>query len=1014
MGQDHSRTNITLFIQPTQFLRWGILIFLLIGLGSNVQARWENYFSEVAFMEENTVLPHALCSDSNGGQTFIAAVYPGTPGPFIYVKKYSRTGNPLWGEYGVAVPVDLASSPQVEPLVMVSDFDGGVYVAFRELIGTQHLVSLVRFDRDGHFAWHRPVGDFLTAQEEVKIHLAPDHSGSPGCLVAWSQKDEAIYPHHVMAAFVDKDYGIVQWQVDTGIQVNVNDYNPTEWDVVSDEQTGFLVTSPEIIQRVNHQGTLLWGLWGTTLQGVGGHLGGLVADGTGGAFVLTHYLNGGVTGQHLDSAGTNTWGSSGIILSPSQGYRCRVSFCTDQAGGFFFITGYEDLVGQRVDALGNKLWGANGITLTTLTQWQTDPNMVSDGFGGFLLAYKDHYFNESAISAMRVDAFGSILWQRDGAYWDTNNWDPVWGPEIVSDGWGGAAFAFRSQPSGESGVWVGIGSIGQDGAAPPEPNLTYCEHPYGVLDQVNQTDIHGQYLDLDNSFVFAGNGTEFPLESLVLGTNGEYLTGQVDLSGALPGPYDLINRYSTAEVARLDACYGIDLPPACDLESELVGESGSFYFSYGPRCSALVDDGTTLQTWLLQSQNFGTSHLMLWETSETESDLSEVYQTEDAISDLAFCAPVYDERFFVFVTDDGSDQQLVYLHNDLELTLPQPALQISECALALDGNGGAMIVFQAWDPGLNVFVLKSIVVDDGGFGQVEDLGAGYNALAPDLVATNNGFVVTYARDLWFPGAQEVCYQEYESGNWGMPISLNFAWSIPSVSVAWDGQDDLLFSYVLDNYTAEMVLFVSHVHGGTLDAARWVKRAPIISQGLVCGNGDDRFNLLSATGDGSGWQDIELHRCDNEVVYPPVSQGQVPWAFPASLASDGQGMVCSSWQKETMPNPMYRFVVNQCSRGQVSGSPVPEMATILAAHPNPFNPTTTLAFNLPRTEDLTLDVYDLQGRRLRRLHQGLLAAGPHEFTWDGRDDSSRRLASGVYFARLKGRQLEQTLKIALVK
>ncbi len=87
----------------------------------------------------------------------------------------------------------------------------------------------------------------------------------------------------------------------------------------------------------------------------------------------------------------------------------------------------------------------------------------------------------------------------------------------------------------------------------------------------------------------------------------------------------------------------------------------------------------------------------------------------------------------------------------------------------------------------------------------------------------------------------------------------------------------------------------------------------------------------------------------------------------------------------------------------------------AASPNPFNPTTTLSFDLPRQETVTLRVFDLQGRLVRSLLSGeVLSQGRHEAVWDGRDDTGRQAASGTYFYRLEAGVFSQTRRAVLVK
>lgn len=91
-------------------------------------------------------------------------------------------------------------------------------------------------------------------------------------------------------------------------------------------------------------------------------------------------------------------------------------------------------------------------------------------------------------------------------------------------------------------------------------------------------------------------------------------------------------------------------------------------------------------------------------------------------------------------------------------------------------------------------------------------------------------------------------------------------------------------------------------------------------------------------------------------------------------------------------------------GEVTGvddGPPAAAGARLAGWPNPFNPRTTVRFDLPRDGRVELAVYDLQGRRVRTLLAGNAAAGPHEVLWQGDDDAGRALPSGVYLARLRG-------------
>ena len=82
------------------------------------------------------------------------------------------------------------------------------------------------------------------------------------------------------------------------------------------------------------------------------------------------------------------------------------------------------------------------------------------------------------------------------------------------------------------------------------------------------------------------------------------------------------------------------------------------------------------------------------------------------------------------------------------------------------------------------------------------------------------------------------------------------------------------------------------------------------------------------------------------------------------------------------------------------SDIPPATTFLARPvPNPFGSTTRIRFGLPARGPVALSVYDVQGRRVRRLAHGIHEAGIHEVAWTGRDEHGGRVRAGVYFCRL---------------
>ena len=82
---------------------------------------------------------------------------------------------------------------------------------------------------------------------------------------------------------------------------------------------------------------------------------------------------------------------------------------------------------------------------------------------------------------------------------------------------------------------------------------------------------------------------------------------------------------------------------------------------------------------------------------------------------------------------------------------------------------------------------------------------------------------------------------------------------------------------------------------------------------------------------------------------------------------------------------------------------------LSAHPNPFNPTTVLSFDIPRSGRVTISIYDITGRLVQTLADRVYPEGSFRINFDG-----SKLASGIYFARLQGNSFSKTQKLVLLK
>jgi hypothetical protein len=93
---------------------------------------------------------------------------------------------------------------------------------------------------------------------------------------------------------------------------------------------------------------------------------------------------------------------------------------------------------------------------------------------------------------------------------------------------------------------------------------------------------------------------------------------------------------------------------------------------------------------------------------------------------------------------------------------------------------------------------------------------------------------------------------------------------------------------------------------------------------------------------------------------------------------------------------------------------PKEYRLYDAFPNPFNPTTTLRYDLPKNSMVTITIYDMLGNRVKTLANGIQEAGNTSIIWNGRDDDGELVSTGVYIYKIQSGIFSQTKKMVLLK
>ena len=176
------------------------------------------------------------------------------------------------------------------------------------------------------------------------------------------------------------------------------------------------------------------------------------------------------------------------------------------------------------------------------------------------------------------------------------------------------------------------------------------------------------------------------------------------------------------------------------------------------------------------------------------------------------------------------------------------------------------------------------------------------------------------------------------------------------------------------------------------------------------------------------KDFKIKPCLHSISYAGVWRGQATLTVDEFLAVADQGVAGNTaavrayganidhlWATATYLNWLYSDCGGQIlvspappeppddSEGEETAEPVGEMLPErldLTARPNPLKAETTIRLALPAAADVSLDIYDVQGRKVTALMSGNMAAGYHTRDWNGSDEYGNRVGAGVYFCRLR--------------
>jgi len=148
----------------------------------------------------------------------------------------------------------------------------------------------------------------------------------------------------------------------------------------------------------------------------------------------------------------------------------------------------------------------------------------------------------------------------------------------------------------------------------------------------------------------------------------------------------------------------------------------------------------------------------------------------------------------------------------------------------------------------------------------------------------------------------------------------------------------------------------------------------------------------------------------------VTDSPYPWVVPPAPTASGRVRVYAYDSEGIMgyDSSDQIFTITSNVTGVDAEDALPRVHALFQNDPNPFNPRTSIRYDLPAPSWVRLAIYGVDGRLVRTVVDRFMPAGRHTVTWDGKDDSGRDAGTSVYFYRMDAGTFQASRKLLLLK
>jgi hypothetical protein len=749
----------------------------------------------------------------------------------------------------------------------------------------------------------------------------------------------------------------------------------------------------------------------------------IVSDGLGGMYVAWVDERAGNTdiyAQHVDGTGAALWPTNGILVKSGTTQQL-IDVVSDGSHGVIIVWLYEPdrIRVQRLDTTGSEQWTAGGADVQCSND-AVDMVAVGDGDGGVILAWSEQRSADYDIYAQKVDYRGFEVWPSGGVTVFTSGVDDV-KPDIDCDGSGGALIAaevgtdVRAQRVfASSGVWIAAGRLVSDGS-PADPSApAICNDGVGgAYVAWHELEGSGGNTGIRARRVDPGGTVQWASPAVV--SSADYIQQDADVITVGPGNavvcwetegIDAWDVYAQKIDAYGSALWTVDGVYVCAESGEQVDpviagtngsdvvigflnrEHGDVLYAQKINSSGgmeWVPEGVFVLSGEMVASGYdfgydGAGGLLATTAEDRLMNGYDIYaQPINSLGGIYAPAPEIrgiadvpgDQGGWVRITIGPSDRDQV----DAE----QPCARY-DVWQRIDGSAAPAILQAA----------AGAEPVTGGVWRVEADGRKLLVAGPEAIVPEGSWELVGS----FAAAQDTQYTYRastlaDSSDAGTPWATYFVSAHTTDPRVWFASD-ADSGYSVDNIPPQVPTGFSVAYNtGSGNHLTWdvcpdndfdyfrVYRDD--SPGFTPGTG----NLVHSTA-GTEWLNTE-------------SEG---WKYHYKITAVDDAGNESAWTSGTAT--------------AVQASQAPAEFALLHNAPNPFNPSTTVYFDVPERALLELAVYDVQGRRVRTLARGSFDPGRRHVRWDGRDDRGNPVASGVYMYRLIAPSYTESKKMILLR